>query len=182
MDINPWKWRLSRNLPHITHGIPANLRRFDENGDMFASQGTDGCDFIHTKSGTPIHSAGFYTEEAHRVRMTALSGHPEAQHAYSTWFKHIVDALPSVRHYSWFNIERKIKTYRGYWQKHWESLYDIRQEDTAENNMFFDKPWSDVTDDDIKTLAHRLSTELGGHIFHNKISWSRKTPHIEGIE
>ena len=182
MDINPWKWRLSRNMSHITHGIPVNLRRFDDNGDLFSYQGTDGCDFIHSDTGMPIHSAGFYTEEAHRVRMTALSGHAEAHHAYSAWFKNIVDGLPSVRHYSWFDIERKIKTYRGYWQKHWESLYDIRQEDTAENNMFFDKPWSDVTDDDIKVLAHRLSSELGGHIFHTKISWSRKTPHIEGIE
>lgn len=182
MDITPWKWRLSKNLPHITHGIPVRLRKFDAEGQLYASQGTDGCDFIHVETGEPIHSVGFYTEEAHRVRMTALSGHVEAHHAYSTWFKNVVDALPSVRHYSWFDIERKIKTYRGYWQKHWESLYDIRQEDTAENNMFFDKPWSEVTDDDIRDLAVRLSSEMGGHIFHNKISWSRKTPHIEGIE
>ena len=25
MDINPWKWRISRNMPHITHGIPKEL-------------------------------------------------------------------------------------------------------------------------------------------------------------
>ena len=25
IDINPWKWRVSRNRPHITHGIPASL-------------------------------------------------------------------------------------------------------------------------------------------------------------
>ena len=30
IDVNPWKWRLSRNRPHITHGIPASLRKFDE--------------------------------------------------------------------------------------------------------------------------------------------------------
>jgi hypothetical protein len=114
--------------------------------------------------------------------MTALSGHVEAQHAYTEWFKNVVQILPSVRHHSWLDIERKIKTYRNYWQRHWESLYDIRQEDTAENNMFFDKPWSEVTDDDIRELASRLASELGGHIFHAKINWSRKTPHIEGVE
>ena len=182
MDINPWKWRLSRNVPHITHGIPAQLRRYDDNGELYASQGTDGCDFIHSSTGNPIPFAGFYGEDAHRARLTALSGHEEASHAYTTWFKNVVDILPSVRHYSWIDIERKIKTYRGYWQKHWESLYDIRQEDTAENNMFFDKPWAEVTDDDIKVLARRLGDELGGHIFHTKVSWTRKTPHIEGIE
>ena len=182
MDINPWKWRLSRNLPHITHGIPAQLRRFDVNGDVYASQGTDGCDFIHTELGHPIQHAGFYGEDAHRARMTALAGYAEAEHAYTMWFKNVIDVLPAVRHYSWIDIERKIKTYRGYWQKHWESLYDIRQEDTAENNMFFDKPWSEVTDDDISVLSKRLASELGGHIFHTKINWNRKTPHISGVE
>ena len=34
LDVNPWKWRLSRNLPHITHGIPANLRKFDKDGHV----------------------------------------------------------------------------------------------------------------------------------------------------
>jgi glycosyltransferase involved in cell wall biosynthesis len=182
MDINPWKWRLSRNLPHITHGIPSHLRLRDANGDLYARQGTDGCDFIHAQTGDVIPFAGFYGEEAHRARIAALSGHAEAQHAYTEWFKNVVQVLPSVRHYSWLDIERKIKTYRGYWQRHWESLYDIRQEDTAENNMFFNKPWREVTDDDINSLATRLADEMGGHIFHTKIDWNRKTPHIAGVE
>jgi glycosyltransferase involved in cell wall biosynthesis len=182
MDINPWKWRLSRNLSHITHGIPSQLRLYDSSGNLYARQGTDGCDFVHAQTGDVIPYIGFYTEEAHRARLAALAGHVEAHHAYTTWFKSIVQALPAVRHYSWLDIERKIKTYRGYWQRHWESLYDIRQEDTAENNMFFDKPWSEVSDDDIRELASRLSSEMGGHIFHTKINWSRKTPHIEGVE
>ena len=25
IDVNPWKWRISRNAPHITHGIPASF-------------------------------------------------------------------------------------------------------------------------------------------------------------
>ena len=35
VDINPWKWRLSRNLPHITQGIPAELRKFDDDGNEY---------------------------------------------------------------------------------------------------------------------------------------------------
>ena len=178
MDITPWKWRLSRNLPHITHGIPASLRRVDENGDTFAQQGTDGCDYINSKTGEHISAANFYTEEAHRARIAALSGHIEARHAFQEWFKNAVDVLPSPRHFSWFDIERKIRTYRDYWQKHWESLYDIKQEDTPENNMFFDKKWSDVTDQEISQLALRLSEEMGGWIFHRKVDWSKKVPHI----
>jgi hypothetical protein len=182
MDVTPWKWRLSRNLPTITHGIPAQLRRTDENVMMYASQGTDGCDYIHSVTGNPIFAANFYTEEVHRARIAALSGNDEALHAYQEWFKNVIGILPSPRHFSWFDIERKIKTYKNYWQKHWESLYDISQEDTAENNMFFDKQWSEVTDAEISELALRLASELGGHIFHRKIDWKNKAPHLEGIE
>ena len=81
-------------------------------------------------------------------------------------------------HYSWFDIERKIKTYKNYWQRHWESLYNIRQEDTVENNMFFNKKWSEVTDQDIEDLASRLEEEMGGWIFHKKIDFNNPTPSL----
>ena len=83
-----------------------------------------------------------------------------------------------MHHYSWFNIERKIKTYKNYWSKHWESLYDVKQEDTADNNKFFDKKWSDVSDDEIDILAKKLSKEMGGWIFHQRVDFSRPTPSI----
>jgi glycosyltransferase involved in cell wall biosynthesis len=179
LDITPWKWRLSRNRSHITHGIPAPLRMIDAQGNLYAKPGTDGCDYVHALTGDIIPFVGFYTEDAHRARAAALSGNQQALDSYGSWFQTVVDSLPSVRHFSWFDIERKIKTYRNYWQKHWESLYDIRQEDTAENNMFFDKPWSEVTDDEISALAKRLATETGGHVFHTKVDWSRATPHLK---
>lgn len=182
MDITPWKWRLSRNVATITHGIPAQLRLTDEEGLTYARQGTDGCDYIHAVTGDPIFAANFYTDEVHRARIAALSGNVEALHAYQQWFKNVIEILPSPRHFSWFDIERKIKTYKHYWQKHWESLYNIKQEDTPENNMFFDKPWSEVTEEEIKDLAVRLSSELGGHIFHRKIDWNNRAPHLSGIE
>jgi len=106
IDVTPWKWRLSRNLPHITHGIPMPLRRFDENGDLYSVQGTDGCDYIHVKTGNPIASGNFFTDEANRVRAVALGGHSEAIHAYETWFNHVVEMLPTPRHFSWIDIER----------------------------------------------------------------------------
>ena len=90
----------------------------------------------------------------------------------------MINKVPGVFHYSWFDIERKIKTYRDFWQRHWESLFDIKQEDTAENNMFFDKSWSEVTDNDISSLAVRLSEEMGGWIFHAKVDFNNPSPHI----
>ena len=86
--------------------------------------------------------------------------------------------MPTVFHYSWFNIERKILTYKNYWSKHWQSLFDITQNDTAENNMFFNVPWSDVTDEHIKTMALKLKNEMGGWIFHRKVDFREKTQSI----
>ena len=179
LDITPWKWRLSRNRPHITHGIPRQLRMIDENGELYSKPGTDGCDYVHVETGEIIPFVGFYTDEAHRARVAAMSGNQQALNLYSEWFQSAVDQLPSIRHFSWFDIERKIKTYKSFWQRHWESLYNIKQEDTAENNMFFDKPWSEVTDEEISMLAKRLAAELGGHVFHTKVDWSRPTPHLK---
>ena len=179
LDINPWKWRLSRNLPNITHGIPKELRRYDRDGSLYAHAGTDGCDYIDTNTFERIPHASFYTEEIHNARMKALDGNIDAQKTYQDWFNACITQLPGVHHYSWFNMSRKIKTYKNYWQKHWESLYDISQDDTAENNMFFQRPWSEITDSDIDDLSERLTNEMGGWVFHSPVDFSKPTPHLE---
>jgi len=178
MDINPWKWRLSRNRPYITHGIPKDLRKIDEEGNLYASLGTDGCDYIHSETFEPLPHASFYTQDVHNIRISAIQGNVDSQKKYETWFNNVIEIMPSVFHYSWFNIERKIKTYKGFWQRHWQSLFDIKQEDTIENNMFFDKPWSEVNDEDIEELALKLGKEMGGWIFHSKIDFKNPTPHL----
>ncbi len=177
-DINPWKWRLSVNHPNITHGIPAELRRFDSEGHLFAAPGTDGCDIIFSDSFERVPHANFYSEEVNNVRVSALSGNVEAKGVYQKWFQNAIDMLPSIYHYSWIDIERKMYTYKNYWQKHWESLFDIKQEDTADHNMFFNKPWSEVSDEEIKSMASKLGDELGGWIFHRKVDFNSPTPHI----
>jgi hypothetical protein len=54
----------------------------------------------------------------------------------------------------------------------------MKQEDTSENNMFFDKPWADVTDEEVTDLASKLKEEMGGWIFHRKIDWNNPTPSV----
>ena len=179
MDVNPWKWRLSRNRPHITHGIPKSLRMTDEDGNLYASPGTDGCDYVHKDTFELIPFANFVTREVEMTRHAALSGDDKAFDGYQKWFNVVIDQLPGVHHYSWFDLPRKIKTYKNYWQKHWESLYDIKQEDTVDNNMFFDKKWSDVTNEDIDDLSFQLKENMGGWVFHQKVDFSKSTPHVE---
>ena len=178
MDINPWKWRLSRNLPHITHGIPASLRKIDENGDLYSLPGTDGCDYVHSENYELIPYANFMTGEVENARRAALSGEKTAVKNYQTWFENAVNQLPGVHHYSWYDLDRKIKTYKNYWSRHWQSLYNIQQEDNSENNMFFDKAWSEVTNEEIENLSKRLAEEMGGWIFHTKVDFNKPTPHL----
>ena len=178
VDVNPWKWRLSRNLPHITHGIPASLRKFDNDGQLYSLPGSDGCDYVRSDSFEPIPFSTFYTADVDNLRNMSWSDQ-NALNTYENWMNDITSNLPGVHHYSWFDLPRKIRTYKNYWSKHWQSLYDVKQEDTPENNMFFDKPWSEVTDEDIENLSTKLEKELGGWVFHSKVDFNNKTPHIK---
>lgn len=176
VDINPWKWRLSKNKDYITHGIPGSLRRFDKERNLYADVGTDGCDYINKETLSPIPFVNFYSNPIHNVKNAAILGNQSALEQYENWFNNIINYFPSVFHYSWYDLERKIKTYKNYWSKHWQSLYNIEQKDTAENNMFFNKPWDSVTDEDISNLSKKLEKEMGGWIFHRKVDFNQKTP------
>ena len=179
MDVNPWKWRLTKNKPHVTHGIPKQFRKYDDDDNLYAALGTDGCDYIHAETGESLAHASFYNSDAHNLRVHALGGNEEAFNTYQDWFGRNVEMLPSVYHYSWYDLERKIRTYRDYWSGHWQSLYNIAQEDIPENNMFFEKAWKDVSEQDISALAHKLKEHMGGWVFHERVDFSKPTRHLE---
>ena len=175
VDINPWKWRLSRNDPHITHDVNAEHRRYDEEGYLF-SLGSDGDDYVHTDSYQLIPDTNFYTPDLHRVRLAALDGNEDALKAYESYMNKVVEELPGVHHYSWFDLKRKALSYKNFWSKHWASLYNKTIEDIADNNMFFDKPWSEVTEEEIDDIVARMKEELGGWVFHERVDFSKPTP------
>ena len=176
-DVNLWKWRLSRNMPGITHGIPRELRRFDTDGELFSTQGSDGCDYIRSDTYERVQFVTFYTADVEQLRQRAFT-QPAAREQLEAWFNDVLKQLPVVQHFSWFNITRKVRTYRDFWSRHWCSLFNIKLDDTAENNMFFDRRWSDVSDDEIDALALRLKDETGGWVFHRRIDFNRPTPHL----
>lgn len=179
IDVTPWKWRFSRNKKNITHGIPKQLRQYDENGELYALPGTDGCDMIFEDSGEIVPSVNFWNNQFETFRQNVLSNANSIKD-YEHLMNQIYGMLPCVFHYSWWDIERKIKTYQKYWQKHWQSLYNQVIVDNAKNNMFFNVSWSEVTDEMIKEKAQELSINTAGHIFHTK--WlnlsSQQRPHI----
>jgi hypothetical protein len=173
IDVNIWKWRVSRNLPHITHGIPGSLR-FMKDGLLYAKPGTDGCDYIDKFTGDPIPFASFVSQQNEALRQLAVKDSRYISH-YEQWFNDVVDQFPGVFHFSWYSIERKIQTYKKYWNKHWQSLYG---EKLSDNNMFFDVSWDEVTDEMIKAKAKELRENTGGHVFHTKYT-GQKTNNVK---
>lgn len=178
VDINPWKPRLSKNLPDITHGIPKHLRR-KFNGLDYASPGTDTCDYISKATGMPMPIMGFVPEQIEQLRQGCLRN-PKLTETYGRWYNTVIDALPGVFHYSWFNIERKIRQYKLFWTDFWKAMYgpDSVQNKDPNWNPFFEVPWPQVTDEMIKAKAEELETKTGGHIFHTR--WTGQvTPHVK---
>jgi len=178
VDVNPWKWRLSRNNPRITHGVPLDQRAYDADGSMYSS-GSDGCDYIYSDTGESVPFATFMSREGEISRQHALLRNEEALAYYESWINAVTEQLPGVYHYSWYDIERKIYTYKNYWSKHWMSLYNRTQEDVPENNMFFEKSWSEVTEEEIRSLAAKMESEMGGWIFHKRLDFNNPTPSVK---
>lgn len=178
LDIQPWKWRLSRNKPNITHGIPSELRKSDSAGDLYAAEGTDGCDMIDKETGERLPHISFYTQDIEHARKVAMIGNEKARTEYEQWFNAVAAGLPGVHHYSWYDLPRKIRLYRDYWTRHWNSLYGKSLEDTAENNMMFDVPWSEVTEEMIEEKAKQMKEKLGGWIWHRKWDGQARTGHV----
>lgn len=174
IDVNPWKWRLSKNLPHVTHGIPKHLRKV-ENGLLYAKQGTDGCDYIHKETGEVLPFSNFVTPDVEQLRRRAIADENAARD-YQNWFNMINSHLPVTHHFSWYSIEAKILKFKHFWNDSWLSLYNEKRPE-GWNPFFADKSLDEVSEKEIKELAKKLTNETGGHIFHKPWDGS-KTNHV----
>jgi glycosyltransferase involved in cell wall biosynthesis len=166
IDVNPWKWRLSRNDTNITHGIPQKLR-WHKDGLLYARPGTDGCDYISTLTGEPVPCIHFVTPHVEQIRIKAMNGDKNEASMYQYWFTTVTEQLPTVLHFSWWSIYSKIMKYKHFWNDSWLTLYGEKQDKPAGWNPFFgNRPLAEIPDDEIKEMAKKLATETGGWIFH----------------
>jgi len=167
VDVNAWKWRFSRNTPNITQGIPAGIIQYGKGPDgkqtKFVRHGTDGCNYIIRSTGSPAPFWNFVTPISEQFRKASVYDAGAAVE-YQKWFQGMIHQLPSVYHYSWFSLERKIRQYKLFWTEYWKSLYN--EHDNGQKNPFFEVPWSEVTEGMIKSKAKELKTNCGGWIFH----------------
>lgn len=72
-----------------------------------------------------------------------------------------------IWHLSWLDFKRKISHYRDFWHAFHASMYNLKLEDSPQNNVMFDKKWSDVKNEDIQEMSATLD-RLGPRSFHEK--------------
>ena len=159
-DFFTWKQRISKNDPNIIHGIPADLEMRDSEGHEYPRPfDSDSCNYIYKSDRSSVKS--IVPVEVAKFNMT-----PEE---FEPFFNGALDLLPSVLHVSWLNLKRKIEHYRDFWPKFHQSMYNLPKLDAPENNVMFNKPWSQVSDSDIELKAIELD-KLGPRSFHHKLN------------
>lgn len=147
-DRHSWKWRLTRNNLRVTHGIAMQARMVTSEGRIYAKEGmSDGCEFIDMVTGQHLPHRGFYTADLDKLR---LSNPEEYGKQMNATFK----MLPSVWHYSWADLPRKVRNFRDFWDKQWQVLYQ-----TTAKPRFPDV----ITDDDVMKKAEELRVRGGEH-------------------
>ena len=182
VDVNPWKWRVSKNLPDLTHGIPMHLRKWEkvdgyEEELLFAMPGTDTCDYIWKSTGQVAPCGHFMTSEVEQVRQHALAGDSNSLALYEQWFNKCVEHLPTVYHFSWWSPAWKIQNYKKFWNTFWKSMYNDHSKPQGWN-PFFEQPLEIVSNKQIFLYSDILEKYTGGHIFHTK--WDYKvTPSVK---
>ena len=158
-DFFSWKPRLSVNHPDIVHGIPLEHQCRDEAGHLYPRPfESDSCNYIWRDSQQGVETLLLSTTDYSKVDLAE----------YQRDFNQALNILPCVLHVSWCDLRRKIGHYREFWPRFHASMYNLNDSDTAERNVMFDKPWSEVTDADIAAKAQELA-ELGPRMFHTKM-------------
>ena len=155
-DRHIWKWRLSRNKPEISHGIPAG-DRVEVDGKTYSKGGSDGCFPVNVADHNMIPNNfpnNWFNAELENARTT------HDLKKYKELLEEIFNTLPYVKHYSWTNIQQKLTMLRGPWNKFWCELYN-KDPESPESNDYFEVAWQDVTDKMIEDKAKELLAQGG---------------------
>jgi hypothetical protein len=166
IDINPTKERITKNLPYITHGIPKQLRWYNDEGLVFSRPGSDGCNLINSITFEPIRHYMPNIDFSWDLRQSSLFNEDSLE-VYEKWYKKFVinnDKYPCVYHYSWFDIKRKVNSYKNFWTEHWISLYGENPE--KPNPMFPNIKKSEIVSKMIEKYSLELEEKTSGWIFH----------------
>lgn len=159
---NPAKWRIYRNLPEITHGIP-DYDRFEKDGKVFSKKASDGTFPLNI-----VNNKLFPSKDINDVLSSLFVLRKEKKYdEYLNLVKDLILTTPSVYHAGHVNLKSKIKLYLSTWRFWWCCLYDLDPNDPVNNQYFPDIEPKDVTEEMINEKVAQLIKEtptidLGG--------------------
>lgn len=151
---NPMKWRLSRNLPEITHGIPAH-DRLERDGKVYSKGGSDGCFVVSIVDNKMIPSS-FVSEQCRQLYTTRKENDKEK---YAEVLQSLTQTTPCVLHLGHVDLEKKIKLYLSTWHKMWNNLYGKDDQDPQNNVYFPGVAYGDVTSEMIAEKIEQIKNE-----------------------
>lgn len=153
-DRHSWKWRISRNKPNITHGI-AEPAREQKGGKLYAKKGmSDGCEYIFKDSHQYVPHGGYYSQQLDQLRVQNPVEYGRVHN------DQVFKNLPSVYHYSWADLPRKIRNFRDFWNEMWSSLYG---DEKPEARFFKGRDPATVTEEEILAEAEKMRKQGGEH-------------------
>jgi hypothetical protein len=149
-DRGLYKARLSRNLPEITHGIPKQLRKTNAQGKIFCDKNlSDGCEYINAQTLMPIEGqVTFFNEQLFKAQQNDMP-------VFKTMMIEAYKKFPSPWHFSWHDLERRMKVDLEFWDDQWKRLSD--EKDVPPENRFFPGiPREEITPEKMKERAEFL--------------------------
>lgn len=150
-EHTPWKWRVLRTKPEITHGIPKQDQLMV--GDKKHSKGgSDGCFLIH------IVSEELYPHRisASAKKLVEVKNSGNKDEYLKTVSNLLASNTPAILHLGHVDLDRKIRHYLKSWSKWWCHLYNKDAADPKNNIYFPGVATSDVTDEMIAAKVKEI--------------------------
>lgn len=136
---NPWKWRIFRNKPEISHGIPKQ-DKLEIDGKIYSKGGSDGCFPINILTEELYPS---YSET--KLQNLILVKNSKDKEKYASVAKDLMSSEPFVIHVGHVDLDAKIRNYLSNWHTWWCHLYNKDETDPQNNQHFPGVKLSDVT-------------------------------------
>jgi glycosyltransferase involved in cell wall biosynthesis len=150
-EHTPWKWRLFRVKPEITHGIPASDRN-EVDGVVYSKGGSDGCFPIHCVTNQMIASKMSKTSK----ELTTLKSGGDKEKYKEAVLNLMSSGEPAILHLGHVDLVNKIRHYLNSWHSWWCNLYNKDPNDPKNNLYFPGVVLADVTDEMIELKAKEL--------------------------
>ena len=125
---NYWKWRLTKNIPEIQHGVHGAARQYDINGNMFFSkEKSDSCEYIDKNTLQVMSHAPVFNPNIEIIYQQLLNNPNDRnlRNKFSVMFSNLIKENICVFHYSWFDFERKAENGINFWSNSYASKNNL---------------------------------------------------------